>query len=195
MPCGVTRRTSVVQCKCGDVHTVFNSSLAEGTSTCCKTCGLRKHITHGRSRTRAYKELAGIKQRIFNEKNAGFENYGGRGLTLCEEWENPTRFLDDMGPGKKGWTIERVDNEKGYSLENCVWATRAQQNGNKRTTWRVTVRGISGCLWHVCAHFGVNPDRTKYRLRHGWPIELAFFTPKGSTLKRALKNIQIGRPY
>jgi hypothetical protein len=71
--------------------------------------------------------------RCLDNKNRHYGNYGGRGISVCDTWRNYDNFLRDMGrrPSDKH-SIERIDNDKGYSKDNCVWATRTQQNTNRR---------------------------------------------------------------
>ena len=73
-----------------------------------------------------------MKTRCNNPKHKGYENYGGRGITYDPAWEKFSNFLADMGSKPDGLTIERVDNELDYTKSNCRWATRADQNRNKR---------------------------------------------------------------
>lgn len=110
--------------------------------------------------------------------NPAYPRYGGRGITVCDEWRVFKTFVDDMGPRPKGWTLERKDNNKGYCNENCVWATRQEQNQNKRNVTVYTIRGVTGSLQFLCAHFGAPYNRTHYRVRYRhWEPELAIFTP------------------
>jgi hypothetical protein len=89
--------------------------------------------------------------RCSNPRHKAFANYGGRGITVSKEWRDPLNFFNDMGPRPEGFTLERRDNNLGYSRENCYWADRKTQNMNKRmyrnnTTGvrGVTVRGTGG---------------------------------------------------
>lgn len=73
-----------------------------------------------------------MKQRCLNPNNAHFAYYGGRGITVTKRWLKFENFFQDMGARPAGLTIERKDNMKGYSKRNCMWATRSQQQRNKR---------------------------------------------------------------
>ena len=117
--------------------------------------------------------------RVTNPNVPEFCNYGGRGSTVCDRLrESFQSFIDDMGECPPGLTLERIDNNKGYDPKNCKWATKTEQNGNRRDSVRVTVRGITGCLAQVCRHFNAKVERVRWRLYNGWPLEKAIFTPK-----------------
>lgn len=84
-----------------------------------------------------YKTYAKIIQRCYSEKNPAYKNYGGRGILVCKEWQSNlgfSQFLKDMGEKpSKGHSVERRDNDLGYSKDNCYWATRHQQARNRRS--------------------------------------------------------------
>ena len=86
-----------------------------------------------RSRLRAYSSWRDMKSRCSNQKRRQYKDYGGRGITVCKRWLKFENFYADMGERPPGLTLERVNNEKGYSPKNCRWATRAEQNANRRT--------------------------------------------------------------
>ncbi len=79
-----------------------------------------------------YRRWSNMIQRCTNPKNASYENYGGRGITVCEEWKSFRKFAYDMGYPPEGKTLDRIDNDKGYCKENCRWADWSMQNTNKR---------------------------------------------------------------
>lgn len=95
--------------------------------------GDSNRIKHGMSSTSEYKAWANMNDRCKNKDHSAYKNYGGRGITACDEWEDFMQFYEDMGkkPGPK-YTLERIDNEKGYEKSNCKWATWKEQSLNKR---------------------------------------------------------------
>jgi hypothetical protein len=84
-----------------------------------------------------------MKQRCSNPNNPRYSHYGGRGIGYCPSWESFDNFFSDMGEVPEGLTLERKDNELGYSKDNCVWATVAHQNANKRPFSKTSEKHIS----------------------------------------------------
>ncbi len=129
------------------------------------------------SHRRLHYVWATMRQRCKNPKCYYFKWYGARGISVCSRWESFQCFVEDMGEGKKGWTIERVNNDGNYEMSNCVWATYVWQNRNKRSNYIVTVRGITGCLSELCERFNVNYRWVYARLyRYGLEPEQAFLS-------------------
>jgi len=129
-------------CDCGNVNIVTTNLLRSGRTRSCGCYALELKVslntTHGFSNNRKdypeYHVWLGMKARCYNKNNDRYADWGGRGITVCKKWVNDFQtFLSDMGrrPSDKH-SIERKDNNNGYSPENCYWATKADQNRNTR---------------------------------------------------------------
>ena len=153
------------KCDCGGTVEVKWTNLYSGRT---KSCGcLRRELqtTHGQHRSPEYKSWKGMIQRCTNPKDASFSYYVGRGSGVCDRWRDFRNFYEDMGERPKGLTIERTNNCKGYSPDNCCWATRTEQQHNTRLQTNNT-SGVTGIRWKkelnkYSAKIGVN-GKVKY---------------------------------
>lgn len=125
----------------------------------------------------AYFVWSSMIQRCTNPNNRNYENYGGRGITVAPEWEKFENFFADMGNPPDGLSLDRIDNNRGYSKDNCRWATRCQQQRNTRGNNLLTFQGQTLCVseWAERQHLNVMTIHT--RLRRGWSVERTLSTP------------------
>ena len=130
---------------------------------------------------RLYWVWSSMIQRCHNPKNKAYKNYGDRGIKVCKEWRTFERFYADMGLPDKGMTIERIDNDLGYSPDNCVWADRYAQSQNRRYARNITVDGTTCCIkehWRRISPEGLTYRRVVKRIDdYGWPPEEALKRP------------------
>jgi len=128
-----------------------------------------------------YRTWKHIKERCNNKKCKAYKHYGGRGIKVCRRWENSyDYFLSDMGRAPSpAHSIERIDNNKGYSPDNCKWATLKEQMNNKRSNWVIEVFGENKTFAQWCELYNINPTTVRNRLfrKPGWDIERALTTP------------------
>ena len=111
-----------------------------------------------------YRAWYGMQQRCTNTRHPYYADYGARGITVCDRWKSFTNFLEDMGQCPAGLTLERKDNEQGYSPENCEWATRHAQQNNRRNTVFLTHEGKTQPLSVWAKELGINPKTLSGRL-------------------------------
>lgn len=113
-------------------------------------------VTHGKSYSKEYNTWSSMKARCINKSSSKYSAYGGRGITICTRWFVFENFFDDMGPQPKGMTLERIDNDLGYSPENCKWASMAEQQRNKRNNVYLTYNGETKTLTEWAEVVGIS---------------------------------------
>lgn len=134
-----------------------------------------KGFKHGLSRTPIYEAWKGMKGRCNCSSDVAYKNYGGRGIKVCSEWENdPIAFYNwSINNGwKKGLSIDRIDNNKGYSPDNCRWTTKTVQNRNRRCVLSITYKGETHTLKEWSKITGINYQTLLSRINTlHWSIE------------------------
>lgn len=178
------------QCDCGEEKIVQSGHLKSGHT---KSCGcLRKNTTkrtglsnikHGHAQneelSRTYTSWKNMKSRCTNPSNPNYKNYGGRGITICYRWRNSfPNFLQDMGERPSRLTIERIKNKLGYYKNNCRWATKKEQNRNKRSNLFLTYKGKIQLVIDWVKEYNIPYSTLCNRLyKLNWPIEKALTIP------------------
>jgi len=146
-----------------------------------------KHVAHGMRGTRFYNIWANLKSRCLYKGNTEWERYGARGITVSKDWDMFLDFKRDMYAsflehvekfGERNTSIDRIDNSKGYSMENCKWATPKEQSRNTRRNRVLDMAGVSKSLVEWVESYNVPYSRVKARLDSGWDIERALTTQK-----------------
>ena len=139
--------------------------------------------THGMAkRSRVYCIWMGLRNRCNNPKNRSHHKYGGRGIKVCERWDDFAAFLADMGEPPTGrHQIERKDNGGNYEPGNCRWATPKEQSSNRRSSRIIEYQGRKQTLQAWCDELGLKHTTVCMRLnKYGWNIEEALGTkPRG----------------
>jgi hypothetical protein len=110
-------------------------------------------------------------QRCRNPNNLKYADYGGRGISVCARWRSFENFLADMGERPEGAELDRIDVNGDYEPSNCRWATRAEQNRNRRDTNWVRYGGELVCATELAARLGVATSTLRQRVRYNWPEE------------------------
>lgn len=162
------------KCNCGNEIIVFYGSLTSGHT---KSCGCLKksriietHTTHGHTKnntsSREYNTWMCMKSRCYNVNHEHYRYYGGRGIKVCDRWENSFEsFLEDMGLCPRGYTLERIDNDGDYEPNNCKWATKNEQACNKRNNRWIEFNGEKNTLSEWARRLGMPVNALHYKLK------------------------------
>ena len=139
---------------------------------------------HNIKRTSEYISWTNMKQRCFNPNHPRYLDWGGRGITVCDRWLNFKNFLADMGtkPSPKH-SIDRIDNNGDYSFENCRWATKAEQENNKRTNRLITIGSKTYTIAQWTKEMGFKQNVIYDRLNKGWSEFDAVMTPVNGKIR------------
>ena len=129
--------------------------------------------THGMSRTKQYMIWINMKTRCYSKKNRQYKDYGGRGIFIASNWKNSfENFWNDMKGGyREGLMIDRIDNNKGYSKENCRWVDSFTQNSNKRSNKRYEVDGKKLTVTELSKKYNIKKQTLHMRLNtYNWSV-------------------------
>lgn len=170
------------KCDCGNTIKAIINHLNNGhikSCGCLKKENAKKSFTiHGLYKIPEYRAWIGMKSRCYNHKTKGFKNYGGRGIKVCNRWLNSfENFYSDVG--KKLFSkasIDRIDNDKNYSPNNCRWTDRVTQNNNKRNSF-LTIDNVTKKLKDWFYEYNIKPITYHNRINRGWSKKEAMITP------------------
>lgn len=160
------------QCDCGNIAYVRGYKLRSGYT---KSCGCLRHekyaIKHGKRHTRLYTIWLNMKDRCCNKNTPSYKNYGARYINVCDDWQhdfmNFYNWAMDNGY-QEGLTIDRIDNNKGYSPDNCHWTTPKQQCNNKRNNVYLTYNGKTQTMMQWSEELNIPYYTIKTRHHKGW---------------------------
>lgn len=138
-------KNGLFRCQNGNCKNEFITRIRNIQTGATKSCGCynkqvakKTNYKHGHSvrklTSKTYETWQNMIQRCYNSNTTDYKDYGGRGIKVCKRWHKFENFLEDMGERPDNLTIERTNNELGYSKDNCIWTGRFSQSINKRTT-------------------------------------------------------------
>lgn len=177
-PCGKTTSLWKCRCDCGKVVVKMREAVKKDYSCGCMKKERQKQSStiHGGSNTKLYGVWQTMKNRCYNKNVATFPNYGGRGIKVCDEWNDDfasfKMWADESGY-KDGLTIERINNDGNYEPSNCRWATIMEQSHNKRNNHYVEYKGRCYTLAELGRLVGVDRRTIADRLKRGLSVEEA----------------------
>ncbi len=189
------------ECDCGGVAISTSGNLKSGKSRSCDCLKREKAsaaaaaaITkHGHARkskkSRTYYAWRSMRARCYNKNDEGYPDYGGRGIKVCERWMNSfENFLTDMGAVPVGLSLHRVDNDLGYSPDNCIWATKDVQHRAMRSNVKLTYNGKTQCVMDWAGEVGLPWGLLYKRVKAGWDATRTLTTPPGQKPKPLTLN-------
>ena len=175
------------RCECGKIKDICSRELRRRHSISCgcynkehnqNTLGQRRYMkTHGKTNTKLYRVYRTMITRCCNKNCKKFNNYGGRGITVCPEWRKDFQTFYDWAIShgyKENLTIERIDVNGNYCPENCKWIPSYLQAKNKTTTHFIEYEGKIQTIQDWAKEKGINPDTIYQRYKNGYDIETCF---------------------
>lgn len=165
------------RCECGNERLVIGTTLRNGRSTSCgcdagKRAETAKKLftTHNESKLRIYKIWSYMRKRCYNENSSNYCNYGGRGISVCDEWNNSYEAFRDWAINngyEDSLSIDRIDVNGNYEPDNCRWVTDAAQANNRRNTVYYTHDGQTRSVSEWASIYGINYKTLLKRIKSG----------------------------
>jgi len=175
------RRVWKCQCDCGNVSYPLTSNLVLGGTNSCgclfKEKLLKRITSHGKANTKIYKLWTYMISRCHNPNDTCYDRYGGRGISVCDEWHDFEQFYADMGNCPDGMSIDRIDNDGNYEPDNCRWATIIQQANNKSSNAMIEFNGERMSMMDWSRKLGISYPALRHRRQRGWSVERMLTTP------------------
>lgn len=179
---GQTKTVWKCKCDCGNFCYVTTQELRKGDTVSCGCYASEqkkiRSIIHGQRYSRPYKIWSDMKARCFNPKENGYHNYGGRGITVCDEWlDSFENFYDWVKQSnyKDNLTLDRIDTNGNYCPENCRWSTKEEQANNTRRNFYIKYNEETHTLAEWGRILNVPPGLIRYRLKElNWSVEKTF---------------------
>lgn len=169
------------ECSCGNMHVAVGKDLKSGHT---KSCGCyRKEFpnrkTHGGSKDKLYYVWKSMRERTQRKKCKDYPYYGGRGISVCDEWSDYAKFKEwALNSGyKEGLEIDRENNNGDYCPDNCRWSTRKEQNNNTRANRIITYNGESHTVAQWAEIKNISYSALQHRLDRNWDVEKILTTP------------------
>lgn len=165
------------RCDCGGITRVQTSNLKRGRVKSCGCLSRKGNPTHHLRHTKLYSKYAGILRRCYNKNEKCYKNYGGRGISVCDEWLSSFVSFYEWAINngyQEGLSIDRIDNNGDYCPENCRWVDNKTQANNRRSNRLYTMNGETKNLSQWCKQYGMEYTVVRNRIvKHGWPFEEA----------------------
>lgn len=171
-------------CHCGNLFKTSQSNLNDGHTISCGCIQhfqiIKRNTTHGQSDTKLYYVYKTMKNRCHNKNVKNYKDYGGRGITVCDEWKNDFQEFYNwsiVNGYKEGLQIDRIDNNGNYEPINCRWVSRKQNCNNRRSNINITYKGMTKTATEWAEYLGVNKKAFTNRVRRGWSVDRLFNQP------------------
>lgn len=167
-------------CECGNIVALVIKGVVSGDTSSCgciqREILIARNQTHGMSQQyrSTYRSWKDMRARCLNANDSDYANYGGRGISVCERWNEFASFFEDLGERPTGTTLDRKDTNGNYEPSNCRWADAKTQANNKRSNRMVTINDQSQTLQQWADQFGIDRSKVRYRLNVGYGSQESF---------------------
>lgn len=163
------------KCDCGKEGSSQSCAIKSGATKSCGCYGrsIDRKIPGSRNTNPVYRVWRSMRDRCTLPSIKAYKHYGGRGITVCERWNDFDLFVEDMGPRPTGATLERKNTDGDYEPGNCRWATHKDQMNNTRKNVFITVCGEKLTISQASERYRIPYYRLYFRIKKGWPVEKA----------------------